>query len=71
MGRKYAEYSHQAEPKPNSWHIVSGEKLECVTRSDTPQNMIMKTEQSPTKGKTRTRSGQIGCRLERLGIDTQ
>ena len=32
----------QHSPKTDFRHIVSDSKLDCATRSDTPQNMIMK-----------------------------
>ena len=41
---------HQS-PKTDSKHIVSDDKPDCNTWSDTSQNMIMKSVQSPVKVK--------------------
>ena len=60
----------QQSPKTDSRHIVSDGKLDYVMRSDILQNIIVRSGQSTTKGETKTRLGQISCRLERLGIDT-
>ena len=67
---KYPEHSHPAEPKTDSRHIVSDDKPDCVMRSDTPSNMIMKSDQNPSRGETKTRSGLISYRPERLGSVT-
>ena len=50
---------------------MSYSKIDCVTMSNASKNMIMRSSQESTKAETRTRSGWISCRPERLGIDTQ
>ena len=49
---------------------ISGGKLDCFTKSDTPKDMIMRNSQDPMKCKTRAQSGQISHTPKRLGIDT-
>ena len=46
---KHSEHYHTKSPKADSLHIVSDGKLDCAMRSDTLQNMIIKSGQSPTK----------------------
>ena len=41
-----------------------------ATKCETLKCMIIISSQDSTKGDTRTRSGWVDCRLERLGIDT-
>ena len=40
----------------DSWTNASNSSSDCVTMSDTPKNMIMKSRQDPVKGQIRTRS---------------
>ena len=60
----------QQSPKTESKYNMSNGRLDHANRSDTPQNMIMKSGQSCSKSETKTRLGQISHRSERLGIDT-
>ena len=60
----------QQTPKTNYIHSMSHGRLDCVTRSDASWNMIMKSGQRPIRDVTRTRSGQMSHRLEKIGIDT-
>ena len=55
----------QQSPKTNSRHNVSDGKPDCAMGSDIPHNMTMKSDQSPKRGETRTRSGQISFRKDR------
>ena len=56
--------------KTDSMCNMSDGRLDCATRSNSAQNMSIKSDQSCTKCDTRTRSGWISHRLERLGIGT-
>ena len=48
---------------------ISDSKLDCFTKSDAYQNMIMRRSQEYMNGEIRARSGWVICRLERLAID--
>ena len=50
--------------------IYCDNQLDCITADDAP-SMIMENSPMPVKNKIRTRSGQVICRLVRLGTDIQ
>ena len=60
---------HQSK-ETDSRHSMPGGKPVHTVRNGIPTNMFMKTNQSPTKYETWTRSGQVSCRPERLRVNT-
>ena len=61
----------QQDQKTSLRHIACDDKPDCITSNITPTNMTMKGSLTLVKGEMWTRSGKMGCRLVRLGINTQ
>ena len=51
-------------------HVACDVQPDCITADTMTANMTMKSSPSPIGSEISTRSGQISCRLVRLGIGT-